>query len=204
MRCSVSEIAESDNLLLAVGAVFLVTWYGVTRFTLRTHDARGGPAKRQADHAQARAALAAEFEESPAAETMFPGGTVACVCCGAVYPAGVLYCECGAECEEVEEPDDTMEPPLLEDQPALEAEGLDELVCIHVAENHWKATLLISFLNNHDIPCATRGTTSSGPYQFTYGPMSEVRLYVSRQHAEIAERLLHTVGRQESQWEREE
>ena len=191
---------ESDNLLFAVGCVFLVTWYGVTRFAnrrptaSRPHDSQASrPTISRDAH---RAALEAEFRQAvPELVEEFPGGTVVCEECGDVFPAGVLYCSCGGETVEYEFEEE--EAAQAEETTAPSTQQMDfleeRLVIVDIAENHWKASLMKSFLESHDIPCATGGNSSSGPYQFNIGPMGEVKIYVYEQHERVARLLLHDV-----------
>ncbi len=178
-------MATPAHVMIAISGVFLVAWYGTKRFDRRRgampHLGMEDPLSDGYCHA-ATAALGAELREDPVHE--FPGGTALCRDCGIAYPAGVLYCECGGETAEQEDPDE----PLAGDETITAPPA--ELVCVHVADSAWKATLLKTLLATHDIPCATGGNAGSGPYQFSYGPLAEVRILVHLQHEREARALI--------------
>ncbi len=193
-------------MLLAVGAIFLLTVYGVRR--LRGQKCGRGALQPGIDRdpddyrLQALHALNAEFRETGTRpEYLKAGGAVECPCCGAAYPAGTLYCECGTETVEMEteeEPEEEQKPPeeyssQSEDETASAPswEGPDpELVVVHIAESHWKASLLKSLLEANDIPCVTGGNVPSTVYQFPNMPLGEVRLFVREQDLEQAREIL--------------
>lgn len=184
-------MSNSPSFLLAVSGVFLVAWYGVRRL-----NRQGPPRLPLAEpgspefRLMADSAVAAEFHEPAEREEPLAGGMVHCPDCERQYPAGVLYCECGAETAEAEEHEDPSAPHHSDDSVEVLVEDEEKLVCVHVAENHWKASLLKGLLENHDIPCATGGNSSSSPYSFSIGYMGEVRIFVYTHHAPEARRLI--------------
>lgn len=182
-------MASTPSLTLALGGVFLVTWYGWRQMHRKNGGRPRPPQPGTVEYCQsASVALAAEFYEPPVAQADFPGGAVLCQDCGATYPAGQLYCECGGENQE---PDELAEEGSHGNTTASVRE-LDEtqLVCIYVAESSWKAFLLRSFLESHDIACVTKGTVASGLLNFHYMGAEEVRILVSSEDACHASELI--------------
>ncbi len=192
-------------MILAVGAIFLLTVYGVRRL-------RGEKCGRSVPTAvperdpddfrlQARHALNAEFRDSTGEPAPPPaGGAVECPCCGEVYPAGTLFCQCGTETVEVEDDGAEEDNPAAGDtttsstnaasSPPTREVREQELVVVHIAGSHWKASLLKGVLEANDIPCVTGGNVPSTVYQFPNMPLGEVRLYVREQDAEAARSVL--------------
>lgn len=199
---------QASPLVLAVGAVFLLTWYGVRRLRGGSIRLEPPPSSRHPggpDDFRERAltALRAEFRDREEARARFlaAGGAVECEACGAVHPAGTLYCDCGGETCESEEEDEQPVPAgeageADGEEPRPASAGSDEeehggdLVVVHIAENHWKGSLLRSYLESNGIPCITGGNVPSIVYQFNFTPLGEVRLYVHRAHADEARELL--------------
>lgn len=182
-------MTHSADLFVAVGGVFLVTWYGLSRARNRRSEGmclRLNPESEQFK-AVAVVALAAEFREEGRGLESLPGGSVFCPDCDARYPAGVLYCDCGVMTQEAQDGEDSSESPdPLEDE---------ELVCVHVVESSWKATLLMSFLESHDIPCAMSRAGSGSRHDlhnslFGETRLWEIKLLVASEDAERAKELL--------------
>lgn len=178
---------NSENILIAVGCVFLITWYGILNPVRQPRLAR--PVRldglRPRRH-PARAVLVAEWRSETIGDMVEFGGAVACRDCGTPYPAGTLTCDCGGACIE--------EEPAEQEEPAEIIHSIDpdddRLVCVHLAENGWTASLLKSYLAHHDIPCATGGNSLTGPYSFSSLPMGQVRILVLPEHAEQAGALI--------------
>ncbi len=186
----------TSDIFLAVGGVFLVTWYGISRMAGNRPEQRTPPLPGSAQYRQsAQFAIAAEFAgNTPLIETL-PGGSVFCPDCRVEFPAGTIYCECGAETAELEDIDDPIPdfefPKEDEGTPGL-GPSEDGLVCIYIAENTWKASLLTSILENNDIPSATTGNAPVALYSFSYSPMMEVKIMVLETDAEQARELIKT------------
>lgn len=179
---------ESAHLLLAVGSVFLVTWYGVRRMQQdRAADSPAQPREDSFYRQVARLAVAGEFHRSAEPRTEYAGGHVVCAHCGIEYPAGVCFCDCGRETIDGDEYEDAASPVATDDERLQQG---TELVCVHVAENCWQASLLKGYLENQNIPCATGGNVPSTVYPFSATPLAEVRLYVHARMASRARRLL--------------
>lgn len=183
------ELPPANHVLLVVGGVLLVTWYGMHRlreWRPRDEESSGERFSRPMPPAVATA-FEAEFRPArPGADFLLPGGESICPNCGITYPAGILYCDCGSELVEEE---DLEEPaaPIHEETDRVSFDlGSEELVCVHVAETVWKAGLIKSYLEHHDIPCATLGNSSSGPYAMNIGHLAEVRILVHAHHADQA------------------
>ncbi|MCC5875073.1 MAG: hypothetical protein JJU11_02530 [Candidatus Sumerlaeia bacterium] len=177
-------MAQPGHLLLAVGGVFLVAWYGIGRLGSARGDRRFPKVSPGSEDFSriSRAAIAAEFHPAPTEmddQDGFPGGTVYCPCGQEKFPAGVLYCSCGRETEE--DP-----PPAAHDEDTF---APSDLVCIYVAENSWKAGLIRRLLRERHIPCTC---TLSEPLHsgFDYTPLGEVPLYVPAGQATFAQSLL--------------
>ncbi|CAN5260829.1 hypothetical protein BH09SUM1_BH09SUM1_27520 [soil metagenome] len=133
-------------MFVAVGGVFLVTWYGLSRMRGRgVEHLSVQESTHRAAQEIAITAMKGEFRQSfPSFE--FAGGSVFCVCCAMEYPAGVLFCEaCGLETAEADDGDDAQ--PMA--HPAEEV----EMICVHIAESLWTASLLKNFLESHEIFC---------------------------------------------------
>lgn len=178
-------MAQPAHLLLAVGGVFLVAWYGIGRLGSSRGDRRFPKVTPGSEDFSriSRAAVAAEFQPGPTDledEEKFPGGVVYCHPCGEEYPAGVLFCSCGMETEE------DPPPSMTEDE---ESFSPTDLICIYVAENSWKAGLIRRLLRERQIPCTC--TLSDPPDSgFDYTPLGEVPLYVPARQASFAQSLL--------------
>jgi hypothetical protein len=181
---------NSTHLLLTVGSVFLVTWYGVSRLRIDRSRRFGLPGELRDFRVAAATAVRAEFRQAAESHEMYPGGFVVCNHCGIEYPAGIAFCDCGHETVEAEDMEEASAPVLPTAGETPDLEEAEDLVCIHVAENCWQASLLKSYLETHDIPCATGGQIAPGAYQFSVTPLSEVRLYVHTPHASRARQLL--------------
>lgn len=125
-------MSNSPTFLLAVSGVFLVAWYGVRRV-----NRQNGPKLPVCEHGSpeyrlmADSAIAAEFYEPPEEDDPLPGGTVRCEDCHAVYPAGVLYCECGGETEEAEE--ESLSSEGFDDSVDVMVEDEEKLVCAYIS-----------------------------------------------------------------------
>lgn len=183
-------MSNSASLLLAVGGVFLVTWYGVRQLRrereLRfTAPSFRSPHEERTDHP----ALLAEFTDRTrdSQEFEFAGGSVLCPNCAMEYPAGTIYCDCGTETAEADEMEEAESPEQWFNHTEDTA---DSLVCIHVAESHWKAALLKSYLENHGIPCVTRGNVTSGLSHLNVTGGMDVRLMVPAEEATRGRALL--------------
>lgn len=177
-------VAHSGNLMLVIGGAALVAWYGFSRLSNARESRRFPSLVAGSDQYSriARAALAAEFRADQAAEEdplQGAGGCVYCPCGSERAPAGVLYCSCGREMSE--------EPPEAD---ARQGEVANEdLVCVYVANDSWRAALLRNYLRDHTIPCTcTVGETANNGFDYT--PAGEVPLYVPATRAARAQRLL--------------
>ncbi len=189
---------DTDSILLAVGGVLIITWYGVTRWKfvdpVSTEDAR----IRMRVEQPPSEALIGEFTNRDESESDWSGGTVECPSCGSDYPAGTLYCSCGSETVEVDEEDHltfTHQLPTAfndTEQDTVRAKS-EDVVCIYTAENTWKAALVSGILENHQIPCSYGANGACPPYQFSMMPMGEVKLFVYKDDMEEAQRILKTL-----------
>lgn len=184
-------MAQSGPILLAVGGVFLVAWYGLGRLGSSRQDRRFPKVFPGSEEFQniSRAALAAEFQPGPQVsdemESEFPGGTVFCPCGLEKYPSGTLYCSCGLETLEDPPPPETATGERSEEGGL----GSENLVCIYIAESSWKAGLIRRLLKEKRIACTC---TLSNPSEtgFDYTPEGEVPLYVVAGQASRAQHLL--------------
>ncbi|MEO8376526.1 MAG: hypothetical protein ABI579_02560 [Candidatus Sumerlaeota bacterium] len=179
---------NSTHLLLAVGGVFLVSWFGASRLRI---DGRI-PALRGPLSSIDRALLAAlhgEFHQSPG-DDMFAGGAVVCTHCGIEYPAGYAYCDCGTETVDVDDVDDASNPVshLFNNDETIA--NSDDLICIHVAEDFRHAALLKSYLESHGVESATLIQARQGIYHLSLLPKPQTGLYVHAETAALARQLL--------------
>jgi hypothetical protein len=178
---------DSTPLILAVGGVVLLTWYGIRQARVERSQRLPLPARgtEQYQHL-AESALSGEFRLTPLSES-FPGGTVLCPHCGIEFPAGTAYCDCGTETVEADEVEEPECP-----EPLAECEDLpdDALVCIHVGGSQWKASLLRSYLESHGIACVVRGPVANAFSHLQLPGNDEVRLFVPSEEAARARALL--------------
>ncbi|MCC6547209.1 hypothetical protein IT570_08580 [Candidatus Sumerlaeota bacterium] len=179
---------NSTELLMAVGGVFLVSWFGASRLRI---DRRNLPSLRmqltQIDRA-VLAALHGEFQRTSHEES-YPGGAVVCIQCGIEYAAGRVYCDCGNETIDADDFDDATCP--------IGTGGFDEsdaspqeMVCIHVADDYWQAALLKSYLESHGVDCATLVQGRPGIQHLSLLPKPQMGLYVQADSAALARQLL--------------
>lgn len=188
--------STSTPWLAAIGGAVLVTWYGFGRMQGKRRELPGDDLLPDEPERRHRAALALEAEFGAPAEHLHrrhAGGAVVCPSCRTDFHAGVLYCSTCATA--------TVEPEELDDQTPLRGESSqestrtvgDDLVCVHVAENTWKATLLKGYLETHDIACALGGNMTSALSEFNGPALGEVHLLVQTGDARRARQLLRTI-----------
>lgn len=188
-------MANSTPLILAVGGVFLLTWYGFRQVREERVRRTALPTPGTPDYQHTAAvALSGEFQAGLRSGDLFPGGAVLCPHCGIEFPAGVAFCDCGTETVDADEFDDIEMPfsPCGSDRDDEESE--ESLVCIHVAGSYWKASLVKSYLESHGIFCVTRGNVAS-TFSHPHLPGGgEVRLMVQPHEAGKARTLLENCG----------
>lgn len=182
------DATPPTSLVLAVGSVFILTFYGFRQ--LRREQA-GETGVRQIDREPAglETALAGEFRDSSDdGEWPAAGGSVLCRDCGMEYPAGVLYCDCGSELVDAEDAEDMIA--TLPERRVLEESAL---VCVHTVSDRWRADLLRAFLDSRGIPSMLRGNVASGYAHFPV-PDQHVKILVAPEDVEQARELIASLN----------
>lgn len=178
---------NSTHLLLAVGGVFLVSWYGASRLRIERRLIPSLRGRLAAIDPVLLAALQGEFHREPA-DDGFAGGVVVCANCGIEYPAGHAYCDCGCATIDADDFADASSP--VAHGGVGEDEASEGLVCIHVADDYWRAELLKSYLESHGVDCATLIQGRPGIHHLSMLPKPELGLYVPAESAALARQLL--------------
>ena len=180
----------SPSLFVAVGGVFLIAWYSLSRARATPRHSMAAPPPMIAPMREvAELAIASEFTDRTSPN--HAGGTVCCHDCGTEYPAGVLFCDCGGETAEAEEEELCPADDLDAQEPWCE----QDYVCVFQAESSWQALLLKNYLESHSIPCRL---TNGAPFSFVEGseqgstdePIHGIQICVPSEDVSLASQLL--------------